>query len=128
MTEKDIQKMMNKLEISREEAIEMLQEDEQIDRMTVKEAYSDLTAEQRKAVKSATITGSKKKVAVKRERKIDPDKLYLIELLFDLATKISDHYTESERINESEVHFTFRNSRYTIKLIKHRPKKEGEKK
>lgn len=123
MTEKDIKRVMTALELTREQAIELLQEDEQIDKMTVAEAQSDLTAEQKKAAKAATITGSKKRTPVKRERKVDPDKLFLIELLFDLIAKIADHYTESERVNENEIHFTFRKSRYTVKLIKHRPQK-----
>lgn len=130
MTEKDIQKMMDKLEISREEAIEMLQEDEQIDKMTVKEAYSDLTAEQRKVVKSATITGSKKKVAVKRERKIDLDKKLILDKIFHFMRtgNFVQMNGEPEQKNETEINFSFGKNSYTIKLIKHRPKKEGEKK
>ena len=122
MTEKDIQKMMNKLEISREEAIEMLQEDEQIDKMTVKEAYSDLTAEQRKAVKSATITGSKKRTKVKRERKVDSRKKFFIDKIYNcLNGCLLDD--KPEKVNETEIHFTYIGEKYTVKLIKHRPQK-----
>ena len=48
MTEKQIAKMMTTLKISREEAIELIREDEEIDRMSMSEVTSDLTTEQQK--------------------------------------------------------------------------------
>ena len=66
MNEERIQKLMKTLECSRKEAIQLLEEDEEIDKMSVKEAQSDLTAEQKKAIKSASKVGSKKRTPVKR--------------------------------------------------------------
>lgn len=122
MNEERIQKMMKSLECSREEAIQLLKEDEEIDKMSVKEAQSDLTAEQRKAAKSATITGSKKRTAVKRERKIDLVKKELINCVRVLLEGLGA-VTEPLK-NESDLHFTFKGGSYSIKLIKHRPPKK----
>ena len=123
MTDNRIAKLMEKLGCSAEEAIEILAEDAEIDKMTVKEAYSDLTDEQRKAVKSATITGSKKKVAVKRERKIDPDKLLIMNALDNFLYNLDYNLQITNRQNENEISFSMGENNFTLKLIKHRPKK-----
>ena len=60
MTEKQIEKMMKSLGCSREEAIEVIREDEAIDKMSMKEVSSDLTAEQKKVVKEVSKTGTRK--------------------------------------------------------------------
>ena len=123
MADNRITKLMEKLGCSAEEAIEILTEDAEIDKMTVKEAYSDLTDEQRKAVKSATITGSKKKVAVKRERKIDPDKLLIMNALDNFLYNLDYNLQITNRQNENEISFSMGENNFTLKLIKHRPKK-----
>ena len=51
MDEQKIIEMMKLLDLTREEAIDLINEDKEIDRMTVKEAENDLTAEQKKAIK-----------------------------------------------------------------------------
>lgn len=115
--------LMKKLGCTEAEAFEILAEDERIDKMTVKEAQSDLTSEQKKAVKKATITGSKKKVPVKRERKIDRRKQFFINVIFNrLCGLILDE--EPVKVNDSEIHFTYIGENYTVKLIKHRPPKK----
>lgn len=48
MNEKDIAKQMKALGISRDEAIKLLMEDEEVDRMSMKELNATLTAEQKK--------------------------------------------------------------------------------
>lgn len=123
MKEKDIQKLMQKLDCTREEAIEILQEDEAIDKMTsVKEVQSDLSEEQKKAAKAATITGSKKRTSIKRERKVDATKKKLIDCIRILIEGL--HGVVEPLKNESEMHFTFNGDNYTIRLIKHRPPKK----
>lgn len=121
MTEKDIVKMMNALKCTREEAIEIIKEDEEIDKMTMKEVNADLTSEQKKAIKEATKTGTKKRTNTKRERKVDETKKRLINnyrvLLEGMGAVIEPLKTESE------MHFTFENAHYTVKLIKHREPK-----
>lgn len=122
MTEKDIQKTMTKLDLTREEAIAMLQEDEMIDKMSVKEAQSDLSAEQKKAIKSASKVGSKKRTPVKRERKVDKIKKELINCIRILLEGMGA-ITEPLK-NETDLHFTFKGDSYSVKLIKHRPPKK----
>jgi hypothetical protein len=124
MTEKDIQKTMTKLDLTREEAIAMLQEDEMIDKMSVKEAQSDLSAEQKKAIKSATAVGAKKRTAVKRERKVDKVKKEIINCVRVLLEGMGAIAEPLK--NETDLHFTFKGDSYSVKLIKHRPPK-GEK-
>lgn len=115
--------LMEKLGCSYQEALEIIAADSEIDKMSVKEAQSDLTPEQKKAVKKATITGSKKKVPVKRERKIDRRKQFLINVIFNrLCGLILDE--EPVKVNDSEIHFTYIGENYTVKLIKHRPPKK----
>lgn len=48
MTEQQITKMMTTLKISREEAIDLIREDEEVDRMSMSEVDNDLTPEQKK--------------------------------------------------------------------------------
>ena len=121
MNEKQIEKIIKSLGCTREEAIELIMEDEAVDRMTSKEVNSDLTADQKKAMKKATNTGTKKRTAVKRERKVDETKK---RFLTDYKALLEDLGAEVEPLKtEAEMHFTFEGESYTVKLIKHRPPK-----
>lgn len=121
MNEKQIEKIMKSLGCTREEAIELIMEDEAVDRMTSKEVNSDLTADQKKAMKKATNTGTKKRTAVKRERKVDETKK---RFLTDYKALLEGLGAEVEQLKtEAEMHFTFEGESYTVKLIKHRPPK-----
>ena len=125
MTEKDIQKMMKSLDLTRDEAIEMLLEDEAIDKMSMKEVNDDLTDEQKKVVKKASSTQSKPREKVKRERKIDTEKQFLIKCLvngLNSTAVTSDIQTK----NEVEINFKAYDNDYTVKLIKHRPPKASK--
>lgn len=122
MTEKDIQKTMAKLDLTREEAIAMLQEDEEIDKMSIKEVQSDLSKEQKQAIKTASSTGSRKRTSVKRERKIDPVKKELINCIRVLLEGMTANVEPLQ--NETDLHFIYKNESYSIKLIKHRPQKK----
>ena len=59
--------------------------------------------------------------AVKKERKIDEDKKYLINLLINA---INTETCIKNIHNETDFSFEFGEDEYTVKLIKHRPKKE----
>ena len=123
MDEKRIASLMKNLGCTREEAIAVIMEDDEIDHMTSKEVNADLTAEQKKAVKSATKTGTRKTGTIKRERKVDEIKKRLINnyrvLLEGMGATVEPLTTEAE------MHFTFEGESYTVKLIKHR-KGKGE--
>ena len=81
--EEKIKNLMVNLDISREEALEVLAYDKEVDKMTVKQAESDLSDEQKKASKNARIThcadayGKKRKI----ERKADDTKSKLMSVL-----------------------------------------------
>ena len=121
-TAKEITNLMNKLGCTRWEAIDIIRADRQIDRMTVAEVTADLTKEQKQAVKNATITHTRERKPAKRERKIDEIKKRFINgiriYLEGCGAKIEP------LTNETDLHFTFENAHYSIKLTKHRPPKK----
>lgn len=135
MTEAQITKMMKALKISREEAIQVIREDEEIDKMPMSQIDNDLTPEQRKAKKDATkATGDKRKRAytfTKRERKPDEVKREIIETIarnLDRCCFGEDLHTV-ENVNilkpEKEITFTVDGEEYSVTLTKHR-KPKGE--
>ena len=135
MTEQQITKMMNTLKISREEAIDLIREDEEIDRMSMSEVDNDLTPEQKKAKKKATnTTGDKTKRAytfTKRERKPDDVKREIIDTIahnLDRACCGEDLVSPSNiQIVKPEKEITFElfGEAYSVTLTKHR-KPKGE--
>ena len=113
--EKEIQKMMKNLDLTREEAIQLLKDDEN-------DVSVELTAEQKKVVKQMTQGDRKKETAPrKRERKADTNKRFLInsfvEFLEDFAENISVENPERE------LTFTFKGEKFRITLMKPREKK-----
>lgn len=120
MDEKRIAKLMKSLQCTREEAIQVIMEDEAIDKG---EKLFELTPDQKKAAKAVSGTGTRKRTEVKRERKVDETKKRLINdyriVLEGLGATVEPLTTEAE------MHFTFQGDSYTVKLIKHR-KGKGE--
>lgn len=120
INEKMIEKHMKILNISREEAIELIKEDEKIDKMTsTSEINSDMSVEQVKAAKTARQADRKKTVfnfdVSKREKKANPDKRILIENLRASVQAIGG--TDIEVTNlEREMVFKFNNVKYKIVL------------
>lgn len=114
--ETEIQKMMKNLDLTREEAIQLLQDDE--DDVSV-----ELTAEQKKVVKKMTQGDRKKEVIPrKRERKPDNDKRHLIDLL-EIAVGHNPNVTDFEIVNvEREVMFRYNGTLYRLTLMKPREK------
>lgn len=114
--ESEIKKMMKNLSLTREEAIQLLQDDE--DDVTV-----ELTAEQQKVVKKMTQSDRKKETAPrKRERKVDADKKELLNF-FRIPLEGAGGRVLSMK-SETEIEFEYKGETYNIKLVKHR-KKEG---
>ena len=121
MDEKRIASLMKSLGCTREEAISVIMEDDEIDKMSMKEVNSDLTADQKKAMKDATKTGTKKRTEVKRERKVDETKKRFLNGFRVYLEGIGGTVEPLE--TEAEMHFTFEGNQYTVKLIKHRAPK-----
>lgn len=120
-----IQKHMATLKCSREEAIDLIECDDEIDKGNT-ELFA-LTAEQKKIVRAVTKADKNPnaKRTVKRERKIDEDKKHIFDILriplegYQLNGEIENLTCK----NEAEISFTYNGNEYTVKLTKHRPKK-----
>lgn len=115
--ESEIQKMMKNLDLSREEAIQLLQDDE--DDVSV-----ELTAEQKKVAKKMAQGDRKKETAPrKRERKADENKRHLMALL-EIAIGHNADVTNFQFTNvEREATFLYKGELYRLTLAKPREKK-----
>jgi len=120
-----IQKHMKSLKCSREEAIDLINCDDEIDHGNT-ELFA-LTAEQKKMVRGLTKADRKpsEKRSVNRERKVDEDK----KVVFDWLRVVLEGFNLNGEIenltlkNEAEISFTYNANDYTVKLTKHRAKK-----
>ena len=113
MTETEILHAMKTLDLTREEAIEMLQEDEAIDHGA---NPHPLTAEQEKASKQArSVSAGPREKPVKRERPADWNKREIINTLGDtICDLLGNAY---EIINpERQIDFFYRGRKYRIIL------------
>lgn len=117
--EKKIQSLMKNLACTREEAIEVIKQDAEIDKGA---NLFELTTEQKAAAKKATIIGTKTvKTPVQRKRKENPDKQYIISLLNDALAAAG--LKDINIINpERELSFTLADNTY--KLVLSLPRKE----
>ena len=114
--ESEIQKMMKNLDLTREEAIQLLQDDE--DDVSV-----DLTPDQEKVVKKMTQSDRKKESAPrKRERKVDETKKQLLDAFRQSIENLGGQ-TMSVK-SETELEFYFDGATFNLKLVKHREKKD----
>lgn len=120
--EKQIAQMMKALSISRDEAIELLAEDDDIDH-DIKKDY-DLNAEQQKNAKIYQKSGNyTRKVEVKRERKADEEKREIIARIEEMLKKFAEYENVSVKNIEKEVCFSLNGANFSISLTKHRPPK-----
>lgn len=120
MDEKLITQHMKTLGCTRDEAIQLIMDDEEIDKGA---KLFELTPEQKKAAKAATATGTKKRTAVKRERKPDDEKAEIIAKIADFLGKIDGFDVEIIK-NEREISLLVGENDYSITLTKHRPPKK----
>lgn len=118
MNEQLVAKYMKSLEISREEAIELIRSDEEVDRMTSsKEINSDLTDEQKKATKQARQADRKPTVYKfeKKERKANNSKRELIEVLRKAVNENGGTDVDVTNI-EREIVFKYDGVKYKVVL------------
>ena len=120
MDEAKIQKAMKSLGITRQEAIEMFQEDEAVDKGL---DPHPLTAEQEAVAKKMRQADRKPTVYKfqKRERKENPDKREIIDTLDEALTDLVDDVTVSNP--ERQIDFIYNGVSYSVTLTAHRPKK-----
>ena len=118
-SEKEIEKQMKANHCTRQEALEILQWDYEIDHGNTENGA--LTKEQKALVRKITKADKDPAVkrTVKRERKVNENKKALIE-------KIASALTETENLSvktETEISFTYNGKSYSVKLTEHREKK-----
>lgn len=113
--EQEIQKNMKVLGISREEA-EQLWEDDQND--FIGEEGEEMTRKAKEIKRYEK--GDKPKAKAKKERKIDENK----KLILDKLHKALETFVKITNVKtETEISFVYNDEEYTLKLTKHRPKK-----
>ena len=129
MDENRISELMKKLDLTRDEAIELIRDDEQVDKMGMKQVDDDLTEEQKKAIKKAkggvrAVNAYGKKVT--RERKENPTKASLIAEIADFLQKNSENAIENCEITNKERQIAFKIGENSFELTlvqKRKPKK-----
>lgn len=120
--ENRIKNLMTKLDCTREEAIEIIKDDEAIDHG---EKLFELTPEQKKAAKDATKVGTRKSGKVKRERKKDEDKRTLINCVYDFLTDPSltgEPLAEDAEIINPEREIIFHHNGRKFKIVLSAPR------
>ncbi len=120
MTER-IKKLMEKLDITYEEAVELLESDRQIDRMTkMSDINSDLTKEQIATIKKAknVSRGASEKPNAKREKKVDETKKTIISTIIQSLTM-----AENVSVTNDEREFTFTVNGEKYKVVLSKPRK-----
>ena len=122
--EKQIQALMN-LGLSREEALQTLADDADIDKGKPKDF--DLTAEQLKNVKQYTKVGTRKTstTPTKRERKENPTKALIIAELFKFFSENAEISAENLKIlnKERQIFFKCGENDYELTLTQKRKPK-----
>ena len=116
--EADIKDNMKEFNLSREDAVRMYFEDMELVEAGNKTAITEIEAPKQK--RTYTKSDKPRKKAV-RERKVDEEKGTIIAEL--RSTLESNNATITSVKNEAELSFELNGNQYTIKLIKHRPKK-----
>lgn len=118
-----VAKIMKLLKCSYEEAVQIIADDKEVDKMTsIKEVESDLTAEQKKVAKKSRQTGTKAKTeSAPRERKADLAKAKLIKEVAKVLTELNAdvEITNAER----EINFQYGDRKFKILLTATREKK-----
>ena len=113
--EEKIALYMKNLGISREEAIQLINDD-------AEDVSVDLTPEQAKVVSDVTRTTGDKTERKARQRKPDDDKRFLIRIL-ETAIGYNPQVSNFELLNpEREIQFEFRGALYKLTLSKPRVK------
>lgn len=118
-----IENYVSKLGISIEEAEQLLKDEEE-------DNLPDLTAEQKKIVKSISKSDRKKETAPRvRERKVDADKTDLITVLQTSVAGTAKYAPHSiKTINSSrEFEFIYNNRKFKVTLTATRERKENSK-
>lgn len=121
--DQEIDKMMDKLDISMAEACEMILSDRDV---IENEVIEELTAKAIKNRVTATIHQAKgeKKERKTRERKENPLKKEIIQAIYTvIANEITSSTKTFIRNDEKYIDFSLGDREFTINLVEHRKKK-----
>ena len=113
----EIEKYMQKLGISYEEAVQLMEDDEED---FIGEEGEELTKKAKANNATERVQSTKRKKTVK-ERKVDEEKGYILNCLREALGGIDVNNVSIK--TETEISFTFNDNSYTLKLTKHRPPK-----
>ena len=116
--DKDLENLMITLELTKEEAIQTWLDDNDY---TTNEVVEELTAKAKKEIKRYEKSDKTRK-AVTKERKVDEEKKAFLDGFRVFAEGKGGVVTNIK--NEAEFSFTFNGTEYSVKLIKHRAKKD----
>lgn len=127
--EKRIAKQMDILKISREEAEEIVAEDERIDGLTMKELKEEMGAEHWDAIKKMSATGERKTTKKKpttykfdtKNKKKDDEKEDFIAKLAEYLPNLAEN-VQIVNVNR-EISFKIGENEYSLTLTKHRKPK-----
>ena len=114
-----VRDLMKKLDLTREEAIRLINDDEN-------DITIELTPEQAKVEKEMRQADRKKETTPrKRERKIDQDKRFLIDAMEEMLV-YSDVQAENVVVThpEREIIFDFKGEKYQLTLVRKRKEKK----
>lgn len=114
-----IQELMELLQCTEEQAKQVIESDKAVDKMTVRECESDLTAEQKASAKKAR-QGDRKPTVYNfstRERKTDLDKARLVELLASAINMVTANEEDLTVTNaERQIDFVYNGRKFRVVL------------
>lgn len=121
--EEKIAKLMKSLGCSREEALQVIEDDKRIDKG---EKLFELSAEQKKVAKESCATGTKKRTVYKfdsaKSKKKDAEKEEFIAKLHEIVAQFTEN-CEIANANR-EITFNLGENEYSLVLTKHTKKKK----
>lgn len=118
-TREHIEKLMKKLDLTEEEALELIASDDEVDHMKTSAVDDDLTDAQRKASKKARSSGKTTvgKTKVVREKKIDEDKLFLIQSFQSLLENLDNTENVNVENEQKIITFIYNGRKFKIDLL-----------
>lgn len=118
LNETEVNLMMQKLQISREEAIQLLEDD-------YNDVTEELTPEQQKVAQSMMRADPKAGVVRKRKIKVNEVRRFIIQEFANCVSQFIEDPSQIEITNsEREMTFVYQNETYKIVLSKPREKKD----
>lgn len=118
LNETEVNLMMQKLQISREEAIQLLEDD-------YNDVTEELTPEQQKVAQSMMRADPKAGIVRKRKMKVNEVRRFIIQEFANCVSQFIEDPSKIEITNsEREMTFVYQNETYKIVLSKPREKKD----